>query len=178
MWTKRFLAMATARGYLDVIIPVDIKTTQDANQNTLANVDLTLPCEEDVIFEIVDEATSTIFPRGDARIAYAGLKQRFEPDNGAMKVQMKSEFRQMKLLRAEDDPDPWITKVDSLRRRLWSLGITISDEDVILHILNNIPKEYATTIEICEEDLTGSQLTSQLLKDRCTMPPIRPVEVS
>jgi DNA-binding ferritin-like protein (Dps family) len=165
-WSKRFLAMATARGYLDVLIPVDIKTTQDANQNTLAHVDLTLACEEDVIFGIVDEATSTIFPRGDARIAWAGLKQRFEPDNGAMKVQMKSEFQQMKLLRAEDDPDPWITKVESLRRRLWSLGVTISDEDVILHILNNIPKEYATTIEICEEDLTGSQLTLQLLKDR------------
>jgi gag-polypeptide of LTR copia-type len=100
------------------------------------------------------------------RIAWAGLKQRFEPDNGAMKVQMKSEFQDMKLLRAEDDPDPWITKVDSLRRRLCSLGVTISDEDAILHILNNITKEYATTIEICEEDLTGSQLTLQLLKDR------------
>ena len=165
-WSKRFLAMATARGYLDVLIPVDIMTKQDANQNTLAYVDLTLACEEDVIFGIVDEATSTTFPRGDARIAWAGLKQRFEPDNGAMKVQMKSEFQQMKLLRAEDDPDPWITKVESLRRRLWSLGVTISDEDVILHILNNIPKEYATTIEICEEDLTGSRLTLQLLKDR------------
>ncbi len=62
----------------------------------------------------------------------------------------------MKLLRAEDDPDPWITKVESLKRRLWSLGVTISDEDVILHILRNIPREFATTIEICEEDLTGS----------------------
>jgi gag-polypeptide of LTR copia-type len=155
--------MATARGYLDVLIPVDIKTTQDANQNTLAYVDVTLAYKEDVIFGIVDEATLTTFPIGDARIAWAGLKQRFEPDNGAMKVQMKSEFQQMKPLRAEDDSDPWITKVESLRRRHWSLGVTISDEDVILHILNNIPKEYATTIEICEEDLTGSRLTLQLL---------------
>jgi hypothetical protein len=63
--------MATARGYLDVLIPVDIKTTQDANQNTLAYVDLTLACEEDVIFGIVGEATWTS-PRGYARIAWAG----------------------------------------------------------------------------------------------------------
>jgi len=44
-----------------------------------------------------------------------------------MQVQMKSEFQQMKLLRAKDDPDPWITKVESLRRRLWSLEVTISE---------------------------------------------------
>jgi hypothetical protein len=97
--------MAIARGYLDVLIPLDAKTEQDAN-NTLDYVDLTLACEEDVIFEIVDEVTSTYFPRGDAWISWRGLKQRFDPDSGAMKVQMKSEFQQMKLLRAEDDPDP------------------------------------------------------------------------
>jgi hypothetical protein len=82
--------MATARSYLDVLILLDIKTMQDANQNALAYVDLALPCEEDVTFGFADEATSTTFPREDARIAWAGLKQRFEPDNGAMKVQMKS----------------------------------------------------------------------------------------
>jgi hypothetical protein len=67
-----------------------------------------------------------------------GLKQRFKPDNGAVKVQMKSEFQLMKPLRAEDNPDPWITKVESLRRRLWSLGVTISDEDV----LTSYPKQH------------------------------------
>ena len=35
-WSKRLrlLAMATVRGYLDVLIPIDAKTKQDANQNT------------------------------------------------------------------------------------------------------------------------------------------------
>jgi hypothetical protein len=53
-----------------------------------------------------------------------------------MEVQTRSEFRQMKLLRAEDDPDPWITKMETLRRRNWSLGVTISDEDAIFYNIN------------------------------------------
>jgi hypothetical protein len=34
------------------------------------------------------------------------LKQRFEPNNDAMKVQMKSEFQQIKLDGEEDNADP------------------------------------------------------------------------
>jgi hypothetical protein len=79
---------------------------------------------------------------------------------------MKSEFEQMKLERVENDPDPWIIKVESLRRRLENLRVIISDEDMILHIANNISKEYATTIEICEEDLSESRLNLQMFKDR------------
>ena len=30
-WSKRFLAMAIAKGYLEVLITVDAKTEQDAN---------------------------------------------------------------------------------------------------------------------------------------------------
>jgi hypothetical protein len=33
-WSVRFLDMATARGYLDVLLPLDIILEHDANQNT------------------------------------------------------------------------------------------------------------------------------------------------
>jgi hypothetical protein len=47
---------------------------------------LTYACKEDVILGIIDEVTMMDFPRGDARILWAELKQRFEQNNGAMKV--------------------------------------------------------------------------------------------
>jgi hypothetical protein len=58
-----------------------------------------------------------------------------------MKVQMKSGFQQMKLDRAEDIPDTWISKVVSLRRRLKNLGMIVLDENMILYLLKSIPKE-------------------------------------
>jgi hypothetical protein len=81
--------MATAIGYLDVLLTLDTKSKLDTNQNTQAYV----VCEEDVIFGIVDEATSTDFPGGNTKIAWIGLNKQSEPNNGAMKVQMKSDFQ-------------------------------------------------------------------------------------
>jgi hypothetical protein len=43
------------------------------------------------------------------------MKQRFEPKNSALKVLVKLEFQQMKQARAEHDPYPWITNVESFR---------------------------------------------------------------
>jgi hypothetical protein len=78
--------MATARGYLDVLLTLDTKSKLDTNQNTQAYVDLTLACEEDVIFGMVDEATSMDFPRGITKISWTGLNKQSESNNGAMKV--------------------------------------------------------------------------------------------
>ncbi len=39
------------------------------------------------------------------------------------------------------------------RRRLKTLGAVIEDDDLILHILNCLPREYETVVELCQEDL-------------------------
>ena len=41
----------------------------------------------------------------------------------------------------------------------------MNDKELILHILNNLPKEYATTIELFKEELT-SGLSLDKLKER------------
>jgi hypothetical protein len=51
---------------------------------------LKLTYKEDVICGIVDEEILTYFPREVARISWTGFKQRFESNNGDMKIQMKS----------------------------------------------------------------------------------------
>jgi hypothetical protein len=40
-----------------------------------------------------------------------------------------------------------------------------SEIDMILYILRNMPKEYANTIDIYEEDLSESKFTLQILRN-------------
>jgi len=164
-WSKTFMATATVKGYRDVLVPIDPDTEAELEDNIQAYNDLILSCQEDIAFGIVDESESETFPDGDARVAWTNLKNRFEPNTGAAKVQLKQEFHQLKLASADEDPDPWLTNLELKRRRLKTLGATIEDDDMILHILNNLPKEYETVVELCEEDLSRGKVNLQTVRN-------------
>ena len=68
-WSKTFLAIQTAKGNREVIMPVDPKTKQDGDKNTRVYSDLMLSCQDNVTFGIVEESTSKDFPQGDTRLA-------------------------------------------------------------------------------------------------------------
>ena len=122
--------------------------------------------QDDVTFRIIEESVSTDFPDGDARLAWKNLFDKFEPATGAMKVQLKSEFQKMKLVDPNEDPDPWMNKMELIRRRLQIMKSKIDKEDLMLQILNNLPREYKTVIELCEKELTKGTLTLATLKTR------------
>ena len=147
-WSKTFLATASAKGYKEVIKPTDPSTPASEELNIQVYNDLILSCQEEIYFGIIDESISETFPDGDARLAWKNLQDRFEPKTGAAKVQLKQEFHQLKMTSADDDPDPWLTNLELKRRRLKSLGANIEDDDMILHILNCLPKEYETVVEL------------------------------
>ena len=173
-WSKTFLATATAKGYREVLKPADEDADADEDLNIQAYNDLILSCQEEISFGIFDESISETFPDGDARVAWKNLCVKFEPNTGAAKVQAKQEFHQLKLASADDDPDPWITSLELKRRRLKTLGTIIEDDDMILHILNNLPKEYETVVELCEEDLSSGEVSLKTVKERIrARPPCR-----
>ena len=165
-WSKTFMATATVKGYRDVLAPIDPDTDASLEDNIQAYNDLILSCQEDISFGIIDESVTVAFPDGDARVAWKNLKDRYEPNTGAAKVQAKQEFQQLKLASSDDDPDPWLTNLELKRRRLKTLGTNIEDDDMILHILNNLPKEYETVVELCEEDLSKGTVNLQSVKER------------
>ena len=164
-WSKTFIATAGIRGYRKALIADEEDDMPTAEINLKAYNDLLLSCQDDVTFGIVEEATSEMFKEGDARVAWNNLKKKFEPNTGAAKVHLKLEFQQMTLEEGED-PDEWINKLQLIRRRLKVFGADISEDDLILHILNNLPKTYETTEEICEDDLTRGILTFESLRER------------
>ena len=123
-------------------------------------------CQYEKIFGIIEESISTDFPDGDARLAWNNLFNKFKLTTGAMKVQLKSEFQKMKLVDPNEDPDPLMSKMELIKRRLQIMKSNIDEEDLMLQILNNLPKEYETVIELCEEELTKGTLTLATLKTR------------
>ncbi len=72
----------------------------------------------------------------------------------------------MKLEIADEDRDPWLTALELKRRRLKTLGATMEDDDVIIHILNNLSREYETVVELCEEDLSKGNISLATVKER------------
>ena len=165
-WSKTFLATATAKGHREVLKPTDPNNKAEAALNVQVYNDLILSCQDDITFGIVDESISTDFPDGDARLAWKNLQEKFEPSTGAAKVQLKQEFHQLKLSTVDEDPDAWITQLELKRRRLKTLGAVIAEDDLILHILNHLPKEYETVVELCEEDLSRGNINLNTVKER------------
>ena len=72
----------------------------------------------------------------------------------------------MKLLDPNKDPDPWMNKMELIRRRLQIMKSNIDKEDLMLQILNNLPRKHETVIELCKEELTKGTLTLAILKTR------------
>ena len=165
-WSKTFLATATAKGHREVLKPTDPTKAADQALNVQVYNDLILSCQDDITFGIIDESISTAFPDGDARLAWKNLQEKFEPSTGAAKVQLKQEFHQLKLNSVEDDPDIWITQLELKHCRLKTLGAVIEEDDLILHILNHLPKEYETVVELCEEDLSRGKINLNTVKER------------
>lgn len=137
--------------------------------NSTGYVELLMAMSEEVSFSIVDEAKTEELPGGDLAKAWKGLMDTFEPSTASTKVILKKQFYASKLSDAEKDPEEWITELELLRQRLKSLKVTVEDEDLVIHILNNLPKEYDSLVEAIEEDLNkgaDEEVTVKRVRER------------
>ena len=169
MWARKFMSVATTRGYRDVLLGKTVVPPQDEvldesapsdkiklkgrKENDKAYNDLILACSGEIGFAIVDESVTKDLPDGDAELAWRELQRRFEPDTSADKVKLKREFNASKLSSWNKDPEVWISKLEVIRKRLKKMSNEISDEDMMIHILNNLPEEYDTVVEAMERKL-------------------------
>jgi len=92
MWSRKFLATASARGYKEVLEPRNPNIDASTDDNDKAYNDLILLVNDEVTFGIVDEANSVTHKNGDARIAWSKLKKKYEPTTGFSEVKLKREF--------------------------------------------------------------------------------------
>jgi hypothetical protein len=145
-WYKRsktFLCRAALRGYKKIILSKegdDLERTKNEWKilNDLAYAGLMIVCQDDMCFGIIDGSRSTMFPDGDAALAWKRLNEKFEPRNLSNMMTIKKEFSQCSLKR-QRDPEDWINQLLLMNRRLEGMGYKMSEMEIIVHILNNLP---------------------------------------
>ena len=82
------------------------------------------------------------------------------------KVELKLEFNNCKLQNVKEDPEVWLTELELLQSRLKTMGHVISMEDTVIHILNNLPKEYENTVESLEGQVSTVTIDEVKQKSR------------
>jgi hypothetical protein len=53
----------------------------------------------------------------------------------------------------DQDPDQWIQSLEGIQRKLQIISHQVSEMDIIIHILQNLPKEYENTVELLVNNL-------------------------
>jgi hypothetical protein len=94
------------------------------------------------------------------------LNNKFEPSSAPSLVKLEKQFRQCSLKKGQD-PDIWITELEDYRMRLEELGSIISDNQFILHILNNMTDDYDLQLAMMEKRVTdkSNPLTIDKIRD-------------
>jgi gag-polypeptide of LTR copia-type len=94
------------------------------------------------------------------------LKAKFEPSKFMSLIALKKEFTLCCLSDSSLDPDIWIRELERIRRRLFLLGHLITNADLIIYILNNLPYDYENLVENLEDNLEAGDMDLDKLKSR------------
>ncbi len=180
-WSKKFVTRAMIKKYKDVLLGTAVppphnkvldlstasgKASQKLREaNEKAYSDLMILCEDDVSFSIIDAARPDDQPEGDAAKAWRGLLAKYEPSTASERVRLDREFTRSVLKNGSDDPDVWLTDLERKRYRLKQLKVVKTDDDIIRHVLNNLPAEYDGTVEHLEYLMTKNELSIEVLRD-------------
>ena len=163
MWEEKFLARANKKGYKKLLVgsetaPKDGEVWDErtvegkekkrlraaneaAYEDLILSIDGTHPSGR-VAFNLVRLAKTRDFADGDAKLAWARLQNKYATKSAPSLMALKKEFTNSRLTNKKDDPDVWITNLEDLRVKMELQGSSMSDIDFMIHILNNLPKEY------------------------------------
>lgn len=184
VWSMKFLARAYQKGYksvllgtttvpkgdevLDPKIPDENIKMKARKANDMAYSDLTLCFDDIVNIVLIDQAKTADLPEGDANKAWKNLINKHAPKTTASKVAIKTAFLQSKLVNVKTDPDVWIANLERMKAELTVMKDTMTDEDLIIHVLVNLTKEYEIESTLLKRDLDNdpTKVTIEYVKDR------------
>ena len=127
--------------------------------NASLYAELLLSCQKSAMaFDLIDEATSKDLPDGDSYKAWSNLKWKYEGRSLTEQLALQQEFYGSKLEDITKDPDEWISTLDKLRKRLnKDFKCNITDRDLLIQVINNMPDEYDTTMEMLMTSLATNE---------------------
>ena len=159
MWSQKFLAKARKKGYKELLTgKLKMKEQDDVDYeeeeekrieklNEEAYYDLSSAMENKVAFAKVSLAKSKTFPDGDSYLAWKSLNAKYKPRTAQTRADLKLEFATLKHKDWTKDPDEWIDRLEEIKIELEAMGSEMSEEDMMIHILNNLPSQYESIVE-------------------------------
>jgi hypothetical protein len=92
---------------------------------------------------------STVYPGGDATLAWQALADRYEPQNAVDQQTLITELFAYTLESDSKAPKVWIVELQIMQTKLKSMGATVSDNMVMGHILSRLTPE---SLVDCHQD--------------------------
>jgi hypothetical protein len=134
------------------------KLTITYDMNELAYTELILSIDDKtssgkVAFNIVKGCKNKDYADGNASMSWERLKNKFESSSVPSWVILEKQFLQFSLKKGQD-LEIWIAEFDDYRMRLEELGSSLSDNQFILHILNNMTDDYDLQLAMMEKRVT------------------------
>jgi gag-polypeptide of LTR copia-type len=118
--------------YTKLILSIDIKTSSGK-----------------VAFNLIKGCKSKNYSDGNAAVARERLKNKYEPISAPSLVKLEKQFRELSL-KKDEDPEVWITELENLRVRLEAMDSSISENQFMIHILNNLTSDYELQLAMME----------------------------
>ena len=111
-----------------------------------------------VAFRLVKNSKSGDYPEGNCKVAWDRLVAKYAPKSLPSLLKYKKKFENSKLDSARTDPEDWISELEGLMVEIESIDISsaISDRDLMVKILNNLPAEYDVILDGLETRLNKS----------------------
>jgi len=179
-WEPKYLARATTKGLDDIFsgeIKLRKKTEIEAEtdeskmnedeiatkMNARAYNDLMLSIDTTkhhgkTAFKIVKQCKNDEYPNGNAKQAWDKLKQKYSSTSVGTMLKLKEKFHSSKMKKSQD-PSEWILELEELQDRLEEMNHAISDEDMMVHIISNLPKNYEFEKKFLRKKLKKEKLT-------------------
>ena len=109
---------------------------------------------------------------GDARLAWTRLSNKFESKTTLSLIKLKKELTNSKF-QDHDDPDEWITSLEEIQKNVFDRnpGKTehhISNESLMIFVMNVLPREYDIEKNKLEKDLEADTLDITNLRLKLT----------
>ena len=92
----------------------------------------------------------------NCQIAWDRLESKYISHTALSLLKLKSKFHNSKLESIEKDPNEWISKLDRFPIQMSKFGLIcyFTDEDFMIHVMNNLHEEYDVIRDGLENCLT------------------------
>jgi hypothetical protein len=94
-----------------------------------------------VAFIIIRGCKTKDYPDGNGAIAWERLKNKYEPVSAPSMVKLEKQLRELSVKKGQD-PEVWITESEDLLVKLENMGSCITENQFMIHILNNLTSDY------------------------------------